>query len=125
MPLLRNLDLLVLALALAVFLAVGLPLLGWVTAAVIWAMWRAVGAFAERRAEQAGDPRRTAGLMVGSMIGRGWAMGLILVAVGLTAGDDVGLSAAVLCVLLFTLRLAITAVLRPFEGGGSTRTSTT
>jgi len=125
MPLLRNFDLLVLVLALAIFLAAGLPLLGWLTAAVVWSMWRAVGALAERRAGKAPDPRRTAGIMAGSMIVRGWAMGLILVAVGLTAGGDVGLSAAVLCLLLFTLRLALTSVLQPFEGGGPTKTSTT
>jgi len=124
--LLRNLDLLVLVLALVVFAVAGLPLLGWVTAAVVWAMWRAVGAFTERRAEEAADPRRTAGLMAGSMIGRGWAMGLILIAVGLIAGDDVGLSAAVLCVVLFTLRFTINGVLRPFGGGsGPTKTSLT
>lgn len=109
----------------AVFLAAGLPLLGWVTAAVTWAMWRAVGAFAERRARETADPRRTAGFMAGSMIVRGWAMGLILIAVGLTTGNDVGLSAAVLCIVLFTLRLALTSVLGPFEGGGRTKASTT
>ncbi|HEV2770948.1 MAG TPA: hypothetical protein VGV40_12250 [Solirubrobacteraceae bacterium] len=126
MPLLRNFDLLVLVLALAIFVVAGLPLLGWVTAAVIWAMWRAVGAFTERRAEEAADLRRTAGLMAGSMIARGWAMGLILIAVGLTAGDDVGLSAAVLCVVLFTLRLTMDGVLRPSGGGsGPTKTSPT
>lgn len=124
MPLLRNFDLLVLALALAVFVVAGLPLLGWVTAAAIWGMWRAVGAFTERRAEEAADLRRTAGLMAGSMIARGWAMGLILIAVGLTAGDDVGLSAAVLCVVLFTLRFTVHGVLRP-SGGGPTKTSPT
>ncbi len=123
MPLLRNIDLLVLVLALAVFVAAGLPLLGWLTAAAIWAMWRAVGAFTERRAEEAADLRRTAGLMAGSMIGRGWAMGLILVAVGLTAGDDVGLSAAVLCVVLFTLHFTTHGLL-PSSGGGSRPTKT-
>lgn len=126
MPLLRNIDLLVLVLALAVFVAAGLPLLGWLTAAAIWAMWRAVGAFTERRAEEAADLRRTAGLMAGSMIGRGWAMGLILIAAGLTAGDDVGLSAAVLCVVLFTLHLTVHGVLPSSDGGsGPTKTSVT
>ena len=37
MPFLKNLDLVLLALALPLFLVAGLPLLGWLTAAVIWA----------------------------------------------------------------------------------------
>lgn len=112
----RNLDLVVLALALVVFLATELPILGYVTAAGVWAMWRLVGHVAERLAERTDDPRRTVGLLAGSMIGRGWAMGLMLVAVGLTAGEDVGLSAAVLCVVLFTLRFTVRSLSSP---GGS------
>ncbi|MDQ3607300.1 MAG: hypothetical protein M3459_00105 [Actinomycetota bacterium] len=109
----RNLDLVVLALALAVFLATGLPILGYLTAAGVWAMWRLVGHVAERLAEKTDDPRRTVGLLAGSMIGRGWVMGLSLLAAGLAAGDDVGLSAAVLCVVLFTLRFTVKSVARP------------
>lgn len=126
MPVLRNLDLAVLALALPVFALAGLPVLGWLTAAGVWVMWRGVGELAERRADGEEDPRRVAGLMAGSMIGRGWALGLILLAVGLGAGDDVGLSAAVLSVVLFTLRFTINAVLRPFgRDRGPTKTSPT
>jgi hypothetical protein len=60
------------------------------------------------------------------MIGRGWALGLILLAVGLGAGDDVGLSAAILSVMLFTVRFTLKALMRPFgSGSGPTRTSPT
>ena len=40
---LRNLDLVLLAVALVVFLVADLPLGGWLTAAGIWAMWRGIG----------------------------------------------------------------------------------
>jgi len=104
MTVIRNLDLLLLALALPVFLVAGLPLLGWVAAVVIWAMWRGIGAYAEKRAERTEDPRATVGIVAGSMIGRGWLLGLMLLAFGLGAGDDaVGLSAAVLVLALFTV----------------------
>ncbi len=116
--LLRNLDLAVLALALPVFLLADLPLLGYATALVIWLMWRTIGAYAERRAQATDDLARMAAITTGSMIGRGWLMGLTLIAVGLAAGDDVGLSAAVLCVVLFTVSFAVRLVLRPFEGRG-------
>lgn len=113
---LRNLDLVVLALALPVFALAGLPLLGYATALGIWAMWRAIGVLAERRARATDDLARMAAITTGSMIGRGWLMGLTLLGVGLAAGDDVGLSAALLCVVLFTVAFTTRLVLRPFEG---------
>lgn len=115
MPVLRNLDLVLLALALAIFLVAGLPILGWVTAAVIWALWRGIGEWAERRAASATHPKQTAGIAAGSMIGRGWLLGLILLGAGLAAGDDVGLSAAVLALALFTVHFTLKIILRPAE----------
>ncbi len=47
---LRNLDLLALALALPVFLAAGWPMLGYLVAAVAWIAQRLVYAYAESRA---------------------------------------------------------------------------
>ena len=112
MVLLRNLDLVLLALALVLFLAVGLPVLGWVTAVVIWALWRFIGEFAERRAAAATQPKQTAGIMAGSMVGRGWLLGLILLGAGLAAGKDVGLSAAVLVLVVFTVHFSLKIMLR-------------
>lgn len=118
----RNPDLLLLALALPVFLAAGFPILGWVTAAVVWLTWRGIGEFSDRKAAAASDPRQVAGIAAGSMIGRGWLMGLTIIAMGLLAGDDVGLSAAVLAVALFTLYFTTRMILRPFERTGPTTT---
>jgi hypothetical protein len=118
---LRNLDLVLLALALPVFVVADLPLLGYATALVIWLMWRAIGAYAERKAREATDLARVAAITSGSVIGRGWLLGLTLVGAGLAAGDDVGLSAAILCVVLFTVSFTTRLVLRPIEG---TRSST-
>ncbi len=118
MTFVRNLDLALLAIALPVFLVAGLPLLGWATAAVIWALWRGIGEWADRRAAAAAaedDPRRMAGIAAGSMIGRGWLLGLILLGVGLASNDDVGLSAAVLALALFTVHFTFKLILRPFE----------
>ena len=115
MLVLRNLDLVLLALALVLFLAVGLPILGWVTAAVIWALWRGIGEWAERRAASATHPKQTAGIAAGSMIGRGWLLGLILLGSGLAAGEDVGLSAAVLVFVIFTVHFTLKILLRSAE----------
>ena len=115
MPVLRNLDLVLLALALALFVAVGLPILGWATAAVIWGLWRGIGEWAERRAASATHPKQTAGIAAGSMIGRGWLLGLILLGSGLAAGEDVGLSAAVLVFVIFTVHFTLKIILRSAE----------
>jgi hypothetical protein len=123
---LRNLDLVVLAVALVVFLAAGLPFGGWLTAAGIWAMWRGIGWYSDRKAAAATDPKQVVGIATGSMIGRGWLMAIILVSVGLLTEDEVGLSAAVLSVVLFTAWFTTKMILRPFEhgsrGGGEVTT---
>ena len=64
MPLrvLRYLDLCVLVLALPIFIAAGLPLLGWAGAAVGWTLQRVIQAAIERRARASDDPRTVAGL---------------------------------------------------------------
>ncbi|HWT92259.1 MAG TPA: hypothetical protein VN238_04635 [Solirubrobacteraceae bacterium] len=111
MPVLRNIDLLLLALALPLFLVAGIDVLGWVAGAAVWAMWRLVGQWAERRAAAATTPKETAGFMAGSMVGRGWLLGLMLLAAGLAAGKDVGLSAAILALALFTVHLTSKLVL--------------
>ena len=113
---LRVLDLALLALALPVFIVAGWPVLGWVTAAVVWAMWRGIGWWADRKAAETSDPRVVAGVEAGTMIGRGWLMGLTLLGAGLAFGDDVGLSAAILDVLLFTVFFTFKLIARPFDG---------
>ena len=118
MTFVRNLDLVLLALALPIFLIAGLPVLGWLTAAVIWLLWRGIGSYGEKRAAAAEDARTMAGITAGSMIGRGWMMGLILLGAGLAAGEDVGLSAAVLALALFTVHFTFKLTLRPHEPHG-------
>src|SRR4051794_28631621 len=69
---LRNVDVLVLALALPLFVVAGWPILGWVTGAGVWALQRLISDLAVRKAEASDDPRTKVGLLAGSMIGRGW-----------------------------------------------------
>jgi hypothetical protein len=118
MPLrmLRFLDLFVLALALPVFVAAGLPLLGWVGAAVGWIVQRLIATAITRRAQESGDPRTVAGLMTGSMIARGWIVAGSIFIVGLS-DREAGLSAAILAITLFTFYFTSQLMTRPFEQG--------
>jgi hypothetical protein len=112
----RNIDLIFLALALGVFLALGLPILGWVTAAGAWIGQRLLRDFLNARARKAEDPREMVGYLAGSMIARGWICALIIFGVGIATEDDVGLSAAVLFVFTFTFYLTVSMITRPFDG---------
>jgi hypothetical protein len=112
--LVRHLDLALLALALPVFLAAGLPVLGWVAAAFAWVCQRVIRHILEQRARASGDPRTVAGLTAGSMLLRGWLMALTIFGVGLT-DREAGLSGAVLVILLFTAFFSTQLALRPFD----------
>jgi hypothetical protein len=114
MAVLRQLDLVVLALALPVFLAAGFPLAGYAAAAGAWVVQRAIKAAFERRAKATDDPRTVVGLTAGSMLARGWLVALTILLVGL-GENDAGLAAAVLVIVLFTIHFTLSMVLRPFE----------
>ena len=119
MPFLRNFDLLLLAIALPVFVAAELPVLGWVVAAGIWALWRGIEWWTERKLADEHDPKRLAGIAAGSLIGRGWLLGLILLGAGLATDREVGLSAALLVLALFTVHFTF-KLMAPTGGASST-----
>jgi hypothetical protein len=123
MTLLRLVDFVLLLLALPVFLVADLPVGGWATGAVIWLLWRGIGELSDRRAEAATTPKATAGIAAGSMIGRGWLLGLILLGAGLAWGRDVGLSAALLVLALFTVYFTL-KLIAPHDGAGTTASTT-
>ena len=111
---LKYADLGLLALALPIFLVTGLPLLGWGAAAFAWISQRLLRDAINKRAAASKDPRTVAGLLTGSMIGRGWLIALTIFGAGLVE-RKAGLSAAVLVIALFTLYFTVNMVLRPFE----------
>ncbi len=115
MAFLRYLDLVVAVLVLPLFIVAELPIAGWIAGAGTYAAQRAVGEWTARRAAASDDARTTVGLMAGSMIGRGWLVALTIFAVGVTVGDEAGLSAAVLFIALFTIYFTMQMILRPFE----------
>jgi hypothetical protein len=111
---LRYLDLIVLAVALPIFLVAGWPMLGYAAGAVAWLAQRGIREWTQRKAAATDDPRKVAGIMTGSMIGRGWMVALIIFGAGMIE-NDAGLAAAVLVVVLFTVLFTVSMVLRPFE----------
>lgn len=111
---LRQLDLVVLAIALPVFLAAGFPLAGYAVGAGAWLVQKLVKHVLERRAAASDDPRTVVGLAAGSMIARGWFVAIAIFLVGLSS-NRAGLSAAVLVIALFTVYFTTSMILRPFD----------
>jgi hypothetical protein len=114
---LRQLDLVVLVLALPVFLAAGFPAAGYVTGAVAWVAQKVIKHLLEQRAAASDDPRTVVGLIAGSMVARGWLAAITIFAGYLLAGrdDEVGLAAALLLIVLFTTYFTVSLFLRPFH----------
>ncbi len=114
---LRYFDLIVLALLLPLFVLADLPIEAYLVGGGAWVLQRIVQQLMQRRAEASDDPRVVAGWTAGSMIARGWFCALAIFGVGIAAGDEAGLSAALLVIALFTVYFTIRMILRPMETG--------
>ena len=115
--LLRNLDLVVLALALPVFIAAELPLLGWAAATVAWLASRVLQLLAERRATASGNRRVAMGARAATLLGRLYLVGLAVLAAGIVE-REAGLTAGILSVLVFTVYFTTLFIVKPLEEAG-------
>jgi hypothetical protein len=100
-----QLDLVLLAAALPVFLVLNLPLAGYVVAAAAWLIQRFARAAADRRIKQGGEARTIALLTAATLVAPIWFMSLAVLIVGLVAGREDGLAAALITITLFTVNL--------------------
>ena len=104
----HNIDAIVAAVAVPVFLLAGLPLEGWFWATALWAVNRYAQAVVERRAARA-SALRGAGIMGASMLLRPWIGMLVLF---LITKDDRTLMVS--SVLFFLLLITIDIATRVF-----------
>jgi hypothetical protein len=110
----RYLDVVVVVLAAPFVVFTGLPVLGYVVGAVLWIAGRVIEAVLDARARRA-DVRAAVGLRFASMLGRTWLIGLGILAVGLAAEREDGFTAAIVCLVAYTIHLATALILRPLE----------
>jgi hypothetical protein len=99
----RWLDLVVLALALPAFVALGVAV-GWVFVAATWLALRAVTPWIRKRARSAEDPRRETLVLAVGMMARVWVLALAIFGAGLVE-RKAGLAAALLSIVLVTVNL--------------------
>lgn len=115
----KYVDLLALAVALAVFLLGGLPMLGFAVGAACWLAQRAVQVFAAKRAQAelaSGNRQKAMGIVAATTLGRVWTMATAVLLTGL-AEREAGLAAAVLVLVLFTISLAAQGISHLFTDG--------
>jgi hypothetical protein len=102
------LDLIVLVLALPVFVFAGFDLAGYAVAAVVWLAQRGVQLWAEHQVKvqlAAGERTRAMGWVAGTSLARPWLMAAVVL-IACIIDREMGLSAAALLVVLFTVNLA-------------------
>jgi hypothetical protein len=112
----RYLDFVVLALALPIFVAAGLPLLGWAGATAAWLLQRGAQSALARRAAASRNPHTAAGVLSASLLGRLWFLVLAVLGVGLI-DREAGLAAAVLTAIVFQAWFTAFMLGRGTEGG--------
>lgn len=116
----KHVDLLVLAAALAVFVLGGLPLLGYLVAAVAWLAQRGIQVLAGRRTVAelaAGNRQRAMGIVAATTLGRVWLM-VTAVLLGGIVEREAGLAAAFLLLALFTISFAAQGIAHLLEPEG-------
>jgi hypothetical protein len=91
-----------------------LPLLGYVVGACAWIVQRVLEVVLDRAGRRS-DPRRELGLRFASMIARVWLLGIAIVVAGVAGEREDGFTAAVLCLVAYTVHLATALILRPLE----------
>jgi hypothetical protein len=115
---LRYLDLVLLAAALPVFIATDLPMSGYLVVAGVWLALYGIEIGAQRAIAGAvarRDRKAAMGWLGATGLARAWIVALAVLLVGLTAGKDAGLAAAVLSLILFTVHLGSRVLLRLTE----------
>jgi hypothetical protein len=116
--LLRYLDLGLLVVALPLFLAAGFPMAGYLAVAGIWIVMYGIELISNRAIEGAverRDRRAAMGWLGATGLARAWIVALGVLIIGIAAGKNAGLAAAVLAAILFTVHLGSRILLRVTE----------
>jgi hypothetical protein len=111
----RYLDVWLVILAAPFVILLGAPVLGYAVGALAWIVQRVAAVAVERRAARATDVKTALGLNMGSLVLRAWLIGLTILAVGLIAEREDGLTAGITVLAAFTVYFATSLILRPLE----------
>ncbi len=115
LALMRYLDVVLLVLAAPFVVLLGAPPLGFAVGAGGWILQRLLGTGLERLAARQADYKAQIGINMASVLGRAWLTGLTILAVGLLAERQDGLTAGLTVLAAFSVYFALALILRPLE----------
>jgi hypothetical protein len=110
---LTYMDLVLIVLAAPIMLLIGVPAAGYCIGAGAWIALRAIGVGVERGAGAIKDFNRQIGLRMAYMLGRLFALAIVIIVVRKSDGRDSGLAALAVIVFAFTIQLGVSAITRP------------
>jgi hypothetical protein len=111
----RYLDAILVVLAAPFVVLLEAPLLGYAVGGGAWILQRFAAVAIERRAARADSVKTALGLNMASLVLRAWLIGLTILAVGLIAEREDGLTAGITVLAAFTVYFATSLILRPLE----------
>jgi hypothetical protein len=111
----RYLDAILVVLAAPFVILLGAPVVGFAVGGGAWILQRIAAVAIERRAARADAVKTALGLNMASLVLRAWLIGLTILAVGLIAEREDGLTAGITVLVAFTIYFATSLILRPLE----------
>ena len=111
--LLRYFDVALLLVAAPILILIGVSAVGYGVGAGAWIALRVVGVGVDRYASNIKELGRSAGLRLGYMLGRLFALAIAVILVRRADGQGAGLTCLAVVVAAFTVQLAVSAVTRP------------
>lgn len=113
MSILRYFDVVVVVIATPIMILLGVPAAGYCIAAGAWVALRALGVAVDRYAAATTEANRQIGVRMGYMLGRLFALALVVILVRKGSGQDAGITALAVVVVAFTIQLVTSAFNRP------------
>jgi hypothetical protein len=111
----RYLDIVLVVLAAPFVVLLGGPVLGYAVGGGAWIVQRVAAVVIERKAAHADNVKMALGLNMASLVVRAWLIGLTILAVGLIAEREDGLTAGITVLAAFTVYFATSLIVRPLE----------
>jgi hypothetical protein len=111
----RYLDIVLVVLAAPFVVLLGAPVLGYAVGGGAWIVQRVGAVVIERKAARADNVKMALGMNMASLVVRAWLIGLTILAVGLIAEREDGLTAGITVLAAFTVYFATSLIIRPLE----------
>jgi hypothetical protein len=111
--LLRYLDVVLVAIAMAPALTLGAPVLGYAVGAGGWILQRGIAETDQRWIRRVAEPRRQLGVSLFEAFGRTWLLAGVIIVAAVAGGDEDGLTAALVIFGAYSVAFAIRLITGP------------